>query len=399
MSKGIGLILAFALALAASPARAGIVFNDSDFANWTFGAHGNTIASAVLEAANGNPGARVAISTSTSSGTAYGHAFKNDYSTTQILNGLTFTLTLDVLAGPGIAGAGQAVRLIVEQNGTLYALDLGTTGVRNVFTTLSFNGTLTAANFTRIAGAGPLQPNFAGGVTTRFGFAAGNSFSNPNNQYYDNVKLDLSGVPGLCVGFIDVLDVDAACLSVAWLRNRAITLGCATTEYCPLLNVSRAQMALFMNRLGKALTPVVLHKQASLANQVLGAALPGTLACATDDFPVTGYPRSAQFAGTITAQASGGAGGLQAHWRFSTDAGATWNPVGTLNTTQFPALASAGAAGQVAATGVQAPPLALSPGTTYRFGIFVDGRGATPTFNPLVCQAEVTITASNIDAP
>ncbi len=53
-----------------------------------------------------------------------------------------------------------------------------------------------------------------------------------------------------CAGFTDVEDSDAFCTSIAWMKNRAITLGCTATLYCPGDFVRRDQMAAFMYRLG-----------------------------------------------------------------------------------------------------------------------------------------------------
>ncbi len=53
-----------------------------------------------------------------------------------------------------------------------------------------------------------------------------------------------------CAGFTDVDDTNAFCTSIAWMKNRAITLGCTATEYCPADFVRRDQMAAFMYRLG-----------------------------------------------------------------------------------------------------------------------------------------------------
>ncbi len=63
-----------------------------------------------------------------------------------------------------------------------------------------------------------------------------------------------------CAGFTDVVDDGVApgafCPNVQWVKNRSITLGCTSaTLYCPTNNVTRLQMAAFMNRLGTALTP------------------------------------------------------------------------------------------------------------------------------------------------
>ena len=70
-----------------------------------------------------------------------------------------------------------------------------------------------------------------------------------------------------CSGFTDVESTDGFCANVAWLKNRSITLGCtSTTLYCPAATVNRLQMAAFMNRLGTALTPVVLRNEDALAS-------------------------------------------------------------------------------------------------------------------------------------
>ena len=196
--SGLRAALALSIYLATNAAGAAIVFNEGDFSTWTFGSYGagGGTASATREAAGGNPGARVNVTTVTSSlaQTAFGTGFKNDYSTTQALAGTPFTLTLDVLSGAGAFGQGQAIQLIVEQGGAVYALPLNVTNVQPAFATQSFGGTFNAASFTLVSGAGPATPNFGGGVTTRFGFAAGNSNSATLTQYYDNVQLDLNPI-------------------------------------------------------------------------------------------------------------------------------------------------------------------------------------------------------------
>ena len=57
-------------------------------------------------------------------------------------------------------------------------------------------------------------------------------------------------------GFNDVQDTDNLCNSTQWLKNRGLSLGCgAGLNYCPNDAVTRAAMALFLNRTGVALTP------------------------------------------------------------------------------------------------------------------------------------------------
>jgi hypothetical protein len=53
-----------------------------------------------------------------------------------------------------------------------------------------------------------------------------------------------------CAGFTDLDDSSEFCVNVTWMKNRGVTLGCTLTQYCPNADVTRLQMAAFMNRLG-----------------------------------------------------------------------------------------------------------------------------------------------------
>lgn len=192
--KRLVALLLSCVVLAAVPA-AGQVVSDGDFSTWTFGSFGTGgSASMTRELTGGNPGPRLNVSTSTASSTAFATGLKTDFSTTAALEGLAFTLSLDVLSGKGAFGQGNAIHLLVEQGGTIYTMSLGVTNVQASFTTLQFPGVLNSASFARQSGAGPATPVFNGTVATRFGFAAGNSLSVPLTQYYDNFLLTIAGV-------------------------------------------------------------------------------------------------------------------------------------------------------------------------------------------------------------
>ena len=212
------------------------------------------------------------------------------------------------------------------------------------------------------------------------------------------LALGLSAGPAAalpCVGFTDVEDTSSFCPNVEWLKNRAITLGCtSTTTYCPADPVTRLSMAVFMNRLGKALTPVSLHKMALFTTPV--ALTPtGDMFCVTDDLPPATYPRAARFIGTAWGHSTDASGSyLAGLWRYSTDAGATWGAVGTYGVNQYWGRARADYGG-VATLPVIAPAMELAAGPTYRFGLLLSGFTATFTFNPMVCEVDVTITNSN----
>ena len=188
------LVIAVWLVFYASSAHA-LLVSDGSFSNWSFdqvGIDGGT-ANVFQEVAGGNPGARLNMTTHTGNfGSAYGTAIYNNFSMAgSALSGANFTLSLDVLSGPGAFGQGQAISLLVNQNGTIYAQYLGITDVHNAFTTLNFNGVFTEASFTRLIGAGPANPTFNGTLTTFFGFAGINSISGDLTNFYDNFSLDI----------------------------------------------------------------------------------------------------------------------------------------------------------------------------------------------------------------
>ena len=192
-----------------------------------------------------------------------------------------------------------------------------------------------------------------------------------------------------CAGFVDVDDAETYCSAVEWIKNRGITIGCGTEVYCPADGVIRAHMALFLKRLGEALTPVVLHKEYLVGTTTVPAA--GQIYCSTEDFTPLGFPRTARFIGTAWGVPNAGPAWLQGWWKYSTDGGTTWNFVGNYPVDQTFGRDWADY-GQVAGFTVLAPALDLAPGVTYRFGLFMNGMGAAYSYNSLSCQADVTIT-------
>ena len=79
-----------------------------------------------------------------------------------------------------------------------------------------------------------------------------------------------------CQGFQDVLQSNAlVCNAIEWVKNRGITQGCDATNYCPNNSLTRAQMAIFMQRAGRALSTEVLSQQIFDDGGGLGVTLPG----------------------------------------------------------------------------------------------------------------------------
>ena len=183
-----------------------------------------------------------------------------------------------------------------------------------------------------------------------------------------------------CGGFTDVDDTQQsaeACLSVEWLKNRSITLGCtSTTLYCPGDFVNRLQMALFMKRLGKALTPVTIRKR----DPALGAQNFSTVrtVCATDvpdgapagtGYTVTGYPQKAVVTALLNAfTLDTGGMNLKASIVYSTDGGTTWLVPPTNDGTAFGSLY----AGQTPPDDISLRAhtvIDLAVGQTYKFAV------------------------------
>lgn len=115
-----------------------------------------------------------------------------------------------------------------------------------------------------------------------------------------------------CSVFTDVFTTDSFCPAVQWLRNRGITTGCTLTAYCPSNNVTRAQMALFMNRLGIALTPRLVNLQQGTGTGSNLTAGQFITVCPTQAsaLPAVNYPQQLRARGTVSANLTGSAVGL-----------------------------------------------------------------------------------------
>ena len=108
-----------------------------------------------------------------------------------------------------------------------------------------------------------------------------------------------------CGTFTDVDDNAIYCPATQWLKNRAVTLGCTSaTLYCPNDTVTRASMALFMNRLGVALTPKFISGQSGVAATSLpvGMFVP---VCIMQGPPAVSFPQVSRASGSVGITASG----------------------------------------------------------------------------------------------
>jgi hypothetical protein len=113
-----------------------------------------------------------------------------------------------------------------------------------------------------------------------------------------------------CGAFTDVFITDSYCPASEWLKNRGVTTGCTATAYCPSNNVTRAQMALFMNRLGTPLTPRLVSSQGQIGPTT--AVNPGgsAILCQTAVSAAVNYAQQVRARGTLSANMTSNAVGL-----------------------------------------------------------------------------------------
>jgi hypothetical protein len=195
-----------------------------------------------------------------------------------------------------------------------------------------------------------------------------------------------------CDVFTDVQDTDFFCNAVQWLRNRSITTGCGPAGlFCPNDPVPRAQMALFMSRLGAALEPRFLRGYNGGLMTTIDAVTPPPL-CATQDFAATGYPRVAQVVASFNAQ-SGVARTFSASVMVSTNAGATWQGLPS-----YSRLVTA-ASGAYVVLPYTPGPISLEVGSTYRFAYFITYTNVPAGTLDYTCDIVVRIDARNPGTP
>lgn len=194
-----------------------------------------------------------------------------------------------------------------------------------------------------------------------------------------------------CAGFTDVLASNPFCQQVEWIKNRAITLGCSATTYCPADSVTRLQMAAFLKRFGDAVTPVDLAPVSAAGASVVPAA--ATRVCVTPDYVVSGFPRRAYINAAAIVSAPSAGIDVLAEIEFSTNAGATWTPI--VGSDHYATL-YAGAAPPNQTTLTPFGQLDLDVGQTVRFAVHLDRfAGTAGTSITAACLNRVQIANRN----
>ncbi|HVF64946.1 MAG TPA: choice-of-anchor Q domain-containing protein [Casimicrobiaceae bacterium] len=190
-----------------------------------------------------------------------------------------------------------------------------------------------------------------------------------------------------CSAFLDVDPSDVFCANIAWLRNRRVTIGCATNLYCPNDPVLRNQMAAFMNRLGTALTPLPVTREQAPGALTVGT---GAVVCETADTIVNNYPRRATLTGVFMGQAASPTE-FGAEVVASFDGGVSWTPITTVQLRRT-------AGTQWANLRVQGS-VDVGVGDRVRFGLQMTRGGAGGTANLTDSRCNVRALIENRNSP
>jgi hypothetical protein len=210
------------------------------------------------------------------------------------------------------------------------------------------------------------------------------SASNASGTYNQPFTLIVTAA---CGGFTDVAPSDIFCNSSEWLKNRGVTLGCtSSTLYCPTQTVTRAQMSLFMQRLGDALQPVVSAIQLQPGALDLSVT---PVVCQTTDVAPANYPRVAivnwSFAGEATGPLT-----ARGFSQASVNGGVTWPISVDIN---FMRTTASQAGNWANMTGLST--YTIPAGQTTRFAIRLDRQaGSGPgNFGVTRCHMQTTISS------
>jgi hypothetical protein len=140
------------------------------------------------------------------------------------------------------------------------------------------------------------------------------------------VILVTGGVAIASHNFSDVPTGHLAHDAAEWMANRQITLGCAVGIFCPDGLVTRAQMALFMQRMGAAVSPAFLNASATPGALDIDAT---PVVCQTTPAFSSMYPRSVVARARISVVAGAGSASdffMSPVW--SLDGGMSWSLIG-----------------------------------------------------------------------
>jgi hypothetical protein len=180
--------------------------------------------------------------------------------------------------------------------------------------------------------------------------------------------------------FADVPNGSVAHDAVEWMVNRAITLGCAAGMFCPEAPVTRAQMALFMQRFGGALGVTGFGNSNNSGAFDLDVA--NLRLCPTLTLLQPLYPRVAVVQARLGIRGTA-AGEVRIATVWSPDDGVTWFQTGDGFTGQFDGVART----HIETMGV----VPLSPGNSYRFAVLLTRVSGTGDSASTLCEVRATV--------
>jgi hypothetical protein len=194
-----------------------------------------------------------------------------------------------------------------------------------------------------------------------------------------------------CAGFLDLDDSSSFCANVQWIRNRGVTLGCSIPNaYCPGDPVIRASMALFLQRLGLALTPEYLQGAQGVNEPVD----PAPVRCVVTP-NIVNWPRVVEGIGSFVTLSNPGAADYAVQFVETLDAGKTWTAVSPMHAMSVTDQGSGTAV-------VLLPPRLLAAATQYQYGLRISRvAGSTTTGNPSsgTCRSRLSVSNRNPGSP
>lgn len=177
--------------------------------------------------------------------------------------------------------------------------------------------------------------------------------------------------------------------AVEWIFNRGITAGIGGGQYGTGQSVRREDMAVFMRKLGIALTPTGVLVEDSPG--ALDLDVDPRICAMTTDYNPT-FPQSAGINSWVSLKAAG-AMGFSMHIDVSTDSGATWTQVDN-----FFSRGGSSAVDEWAHVN-QHSGWNLDRGTNYRFAIHVLRDSGTADATSSRCELQVFFFNRNPTAP
>lgn len=163
--------------------------------------------------------------------------------------------------------------------------------------------------------------------------------------------------------FVDVPTDSNYCIAAEWMKQRGVTAGCSdATHYCPDQTVTRASMALFLQRLANALEPKFPRQAETFAGKVIPF-----MACVTPAMDMGNYVHVATGTAMFYAETGGATYITSVSLMYSVDGGAwtDWSEYVTPVTLS---------AGYRTANSVSMAHH-FQPHASVRFGLMVDANG------------------------